>query len=336
MHHLSLLKGNDSDKKICAEEAKKESEKSKKTSIKIGPWDVTRKVFSTLEHKGMSLMDKSDLFFHDYSMGPLFVQENYLLSSPDAAKFDRKKTMLLTSKAADSICHGDLVEKTIRSNNAWSLLPTEAMFASVIPGEYMEGQLHGQIQFPQWLGKYSKQNKCDRILQELESHMRLSASIGKSALNMDFAQHLRDAITKPMAQEGSEGVAEAVKAMEFYALTREDLDNLLEVMTWPDSVDPFKAVESKVKAAFTRAYNKEVVLPYARVGNPVKRGKAVASDDILVGAEDEEENDEGDEDNIDSDAMIKAKKPSARGKAATAKESKPSQSKKGKGKGKKY
>ena len=62
------------------------------------------------------------------------MQENYLLAVPEEANFDKKKTMLLTSKAADSIAMGDCVEKLIRSNNAWTLLPTEAIFASVIPG----------------------------------------------------------------------------------------------------------------------------------------------------------------------------------------------------------
>lgn len=47
------------------------------------------------------------------------------------------------------------------------------MFSSVIPGEYMSGHLSGQIQFPSWFGKYSKQNKFNRILQELQSHTRL-------------------------------------------------------------------------------------------------------------------------------------------------------------------
>lgn len=31
-------------------------------------------------------MDKSDLFFQDYSMGPLFTQENYLSVVPNAAE----------------------------------------------------------------------------------------------------------------------------------------------------------------------------------------------------------------------------------------------------------
>ena len=64
LHHLSMLKAKN--EKLEAKDGKKEAESSKKTSIKMGPWDVTRKVFSKNEHKDMSLMDKSDLFFHDY------------------------------------------------------------------------------------------------------------------------------------------------------------------------------------------------------------------------------------------------------------------------------
>lgn len=86
---------------------------------------------------------------------------------------DPKATMDLVSKAADSFCDGDLASGAIRSRNAWNLLPVQAMFSSVIPGEYMSGYMSGQPQFPTWFGKYSKQNKFDRILQELQMHTRL-------------------------------------------------------------------------------------------------------------------------------------------------------------------
>jgi len=103
LHHLSLLKGDEktSSEKMSKEEAKKEVERCKKTSIKIvrvnecvenktlpfkGPFDVVRKVFSSGEQKEMSLMDKSDLFFHDYSLSPLFNQEMYLHVEPKTAR----------------------------------------------------------------------------------------------------------------------------------------------------------------------------------------------------------------------------------------------------------
>ena len=47
--------------------------------------------------------------------------------------------MHLVSKAADSIAHGDLIEKGIKSGMNWGLLPTAAVFCSVLPGEYVEG-----------------------------------------------------------------------------------------------------------------------------------------------------------------------------------------------------
>lgn len=57
-----------------------------KKDLKLGPWDVIRKVFSAEDHKTMSINDKSDLFFHDYSLAPLFVQQTYLTVAPNVPK----------------------------------------------------------------------------------------------------------------------------------------------------------------------------------------------------------------------------------------------------------
>ena len=232
LNHLSILAKTEG-QSITSEQAKREASKSKK-DFKIGPWDVVRRVFSAEEHKGMSIGDKVGLFFQDYSFGPLFVQENYPLVVPHAAKGDSKKTLDLLARTADCMSVTDLIEKTIRSQNAWNLLPVEAMFASVIPGQLMEGHIGGQIQFPSWLGKNSRQNKMDRLLQELQIHMRLRISGSKRAVNLDYLPLLVDAIVGPLKREGSSGVESAVRAMENYDLMREDLDSLLEVAQWPN------------------------------------------------------------------------------------------------------
>lgn len=54
--------------------------------LKLGPWEVIRKVFSAEEHKNMTIHDKSDLFFYDYSIAPLFVQQNYLVVQPSGQR----------------------------------------------------------------------------------------------------------------------------------------------------------------------------------------------------------------------------------------------------------
>ena len=239
--------------------------------------------------------------------------------------------MVLVSKAADSFCDGDLVEKVIRSNNSWSLLPTEAMFASVIPGEYMSGFVSGQIQFPSWLGKNSKTSKMDRITQELQIHTRLSSGLSKTALNQDFSEHLKNSIINPMiGSQGQEGVQKAVEVMKNYSLLREDLDNLVELTMWEGFEDRMKSIESKVKAAFTRSYNKEIVLPYAtNIGAIAKKAKVAIQEPGLEEEEDlENSEDEKDENNIELDSMIKAKK--AKKSMETEKTKSDSKEKKGK------
>ena len=142
LNHLSMVRANgvEGGGKMEVDQAKKDVPMSKKTSIKVGPWDVCKMVFNTENHKTMSLKDKSDLYFHDYNLAGLFVQENYLQAKPAAANGDKKKLMQLVSKAADSMAEGDLVEKVIRSNMNWGLLPTAALFCSVVPGDYMSGE----------------------------------------------------------------------------------------------------------------------------------------------------------------------------------------------------
>ena len=61
-----------------------------------GPFDVCRKVLAGGEEAAkMTLNDKSDLFFQDYSFGPLFVQENYITCTPYAARLGSMRTPTL-------------------------------------------------------------------------------------------------------------------------------------------------------------------------------------------------------------------------------------------------
>nr|XP_042141348.1 replication factor C subunit 1 [Peromyscus maniculatus bairdii] len=251
-------------KALTYDQAKADSQRAKK-DIKLGPFDVARKVFAAGEETAhMSLMDKSDLFFHDYSIAPLFVQENYLHVKPVAAGGDMKKHLMLISRAADSICDGDLVDSQIRSKQNWSLLPTQAIYASVLPGELMRGYMTQFPSFPSWLGKYSSTGKHDRIVQDLALHMSLRTYSSKRTVNMDYLSHIRDALVRPLASQGVEGVQHVVTLMDTYYLMREDFENIMEVSSWGGQPSPFSRLDPKVKAAFTRAYNKEVHLtPYS-------------------------------------------------------------------------
>ncbi|XP_071552942.1 replication factor C subunit 1 [Panulirus ornatus] len=301
LHHLSVWSSNQ--QTLNVDDMKTEAERAKK-DLKKGPWDVCKAVFSESELKKMSIHDKSGLFFHDYSIAPLFVQENYPKVVPHIAKGNRRITLEQLAKTASSLADGDLIEKTIRSSNAWSLLPTQAMFSSVFPGEYMCGHLAAQIEFPRWLGNNSRRNKFDRLMQELQMHMRVKISGSKLDVGMDYCKSVRNSITTPLAEQGVDGVHEAVKVMNSYDLLREDMEALLELSQWPGMKDPMSKVESKVKAAFTRTYNKESHLsPFAAPTVTKKKKRGAGEED-----DDEEEEEEDEEEDITASAMIKVKK----------------------------
>uniref|UniRef100_A0A671NQB6 Replication factor C subunit 1 n=1 Tax=Sinocyclocheilus anshuiensis TaxID=1608454 RepID=A0A671NQB6_9TELE len=330
LHNLSMWSAKD--KVMTYDQAKADANNAKK-DMKLGPFDVCRKVFASGEETAhMSLIDKSDLFFHDYSLAPLFVQENYLHVRPAAAGGNLKNHLVLLSKTADSICDGDLVDKQIRSRQAWSLLPTQAIYASVLPGELMRGYMSQFPTFPSWLGKFSSAGKHRRIIQELASHMSLKTLSSKEAINLDYLPYLRSAILEPLQSQGSEGASQSVKLMDDYDIIKEDVDNMMEISMWGGQPDPYSKLDSKVKAAFTRAYNKESHLtPYSL--QVVKKSRKGAVDPELIGELESESQfqEEEEDDGVTADAMIKQKKAKP---AKDVKQEKPGASGKGKGRGK--
>ncbi|XP_026809909.1 replication factor C subunit 1 [Rhopalosiphum maidis] len=284
-----------------------------KKYIKMGPWDVVRKVFSAEEHKSMNITDKCDLFFYDYNISPLFVQENYLAAVPHDVEGPKWKTFERYSLAADSIRIGDIVSAKIRSTNNWSLLPAQAIFSSYCPGEFLRGHVSKQINFPAWLGKFSKGNKMNRLLQELQIHTRIRLSASKEAINLDYLNTLRDKILKPLIDEGSDGVHKSLEFMNHYHLVKDDVESLNELSSWPGHKDLMSDIPAKVKSAFTRAYNKS-----APTFNITKKNKKAI--DNVEGLGDEQEiddiTDDEDEEDITNDALIMVKKKASK-KAAS-------------------
>lgn len=144
---------------------------------------------------------------------------------------------------------------------------------------------------------------------------------------------------KPLRDRGADGVDEALSVLKEYRLLREDIDSLIELTTWPGKKNPMDSIEGKVKAALTRAYNKEVT-PYTYTANAaIKKKKSdKANDDFESGYGDDDEagldgSDEEENDSVESDVLIKAKKkPTSTKSSDGASTSKKAGSSRGKGK----
>ena len=251
--------------------------------------------------------------------------------------------MASVARAADALSFGDLIEKSIRSQNNWSLLPLQSCFSVAIPSYQISGCLMAMPMFPSFMGKLSNYNKRQRLLQELKIHMNLKISGSKTALALDYLEPLRDAILRKMTKEDIEATVEFLNS---YYLRKEDLDSIMELSIYGSQDDPFGKIDSKKKAALTRALNQSSeLLPYATQNPAAKKNriKLAASSDMIDGAEDGDEDvidnsalDDGeedqkseDEDDPETDGMIQkvVKKPGKK-EAASAASKKPSQNKK--------
>ncbi|VDD82633.1 unnamed protein product [Mesocestoides corti] len=314
-------------------------------NLRLGPFEVIRKVFHPeTDGKTASFAESMDLFFQDYSIGPLFVQENYVNVRPLAANGNLFRTLDLLAKASEDIATGDIVGRTIQSTGAgaWSLLPVQAVFSCLRPGRFLRGPLPGGpggVSFPSWFGKNSTQGKNSRILSELSRHMRLSTHGGATdprCLLMDYLGPLAVRLSAPL-KEGD--VNTVIETLDAYKLLREDMDNIMDLTSWQGRSSLMKAIDSKaccpvllaywalhllhnVKAALTRSYNKSVhILPYATSSGTSGKRKARATEGTLEDDEakqllgEDSESASGDE---DPEILKVSKKPSKKSTTASS------------------
>lgn len=59
---------------------------------------------------------------------------------------------------------------------------------------------------------------------------------------------------QPLIRNGTEGVPQALAALQNYDLVKEDLESLLELSQWPDKKDPMSLIESKVSINYNNTY----------------------------------------------------------------------------------
>lgn len=153
----------------------------------------------------------------------------------------------------------------------------------------------------------------------------------RQAVNLDYLYYLRQALLSPLQRSGAEGASEAVQILDDYQLIKEDVDSIMEISVWGNQPDPYSKLDSKVsrsdgnipsathvqiftcqhllqvKAAFTRAYNKEVHLtPYSLLA--VKKSRRGGGGESEVGGEgmdNQTQESEDEEESLQTDAMIK-------------------------------
>ena len=230
--------------------------------VVLKPWDICQKLIGG----GMfgpaskaTLNEKIELYFNDHEFSYLMIQENYIRSKPN--QLDSKgyspqehqlKTLELFEKAADSISRGDLVDRMIHGpQQHWSLMPTHAVFSTVLPSSYVAGSFMGQTTFTSWLGNNSKYGKLSRYVREIHAHMRLKTSGDHNEIRQQYLPVLWEKLIKRLSVDGKDAVDDVIELMDSYYLTKDDFDYIKELGLGECDEEKWK-IETQAKATFTR------------------------------------------------------------------------------------
>lgn len=318
---INLLSTVSKTQKEIGANSMKEVREGWSKQVVLKPFDIAGRLLSLgiwIAPK-LTIDDKLSLYFSDFDFSPLMIQENLLITKPRLPG----KPLNHVAQAADDISLSDTVNSLIRSGEQqWSLLPFHGIMSTVKPSYEVAGQVLGRLNFSSWLGQNSKQMKYQRMLQELQYHTRVRTSTTKQELRLDYLDTLWEKISKPINELGSDGLDEAIEVMDDYYLTKEDLDNIGEMINKEMKLD------KNTKAAFTRKYNAAIhpTIIY-KTGNSLGVGgrkaaapKADFEDVIDDDMEDVPDDDEGeDSDKIDKkDKLIKLKPAKSKARARSS------------------
>lgn len=192
------------------------------------------------------------MFFIDYDLVPLLVQENYLNSANKTTDLKQLRRM---AKASHSIAKSDTMNLLVRRDQNWKLLDAVGFTSSVFPC-YLLSEFCGFAKFPEFYGKFSSSKKMQREVKELKAAMMEHVSGNSEAIKFDYAPALLNLLKVQMVNSDEESFGRALEIYEHYGLTPELVkEHLVDLIYNPAKKDLMEGVETKSKASFTRLYN---------------------------------------------------------------------------------
>ncbi|KAG5517231.1 hypothetical protein RHGRI_037851 [Rhododendron griersonianum] len=251
----------------------------------ISPFTAVDKLFGFNGGK-LRMDERINLSMSDPDLVPLIIQENYINYRPSSVGKDDDgiKRLKSIARAAESIADGDIINVQIRRYRQWQLSQTGTLASCIIPAALLHGQreileqdavivdyhswnklllfLQGERNFNRfggWLGKNSTMGKNLRLLEDMHVHLLASrgSGLGRTTLRVDYLTLLLKQLIDPLrVLPKDEAVEKVVEFMDFYSISQEDFDSMVEMSKFKGHPNPLDGIQPAVKAALTKAYNK--------------------------------------------------------------------------------
>ena len=273
LNHLQLIKT--SGKRMDAKGQKDES---------MDPFQVVKGLFTSSVARSWDHGKRNELFFMDYDLIPLLVQQNY---SKCIEKVTDPRALLAMKKANEFITFGDVIGRSIHTDNQWALLPEYGTVSTVAPSFACNNVLTFP-EFPSWLGKQSSAGKNNRLIRELRSMIGTVSTCTSRNLKLSgYSDVLYEVLVGRLASP--EGIKETIAMLDELGVPKDSLFEVLSETRFSWQLDPYSKVDSKTKASLTRTYNSGNHLVRAGNADSIKQGKKSSAKQSVSDESDKEQ-----------------------------------------------
>ena len=291
INHLQLIKTS----------GKSQAGKGQKDET-MGPFEVVKGLFTSTTAKTWDYAKRNELFFLDYDLTPLLVQQNYLRC---VDKITDPRVLPAMRKANEFITLGDVIGRAIHQDSQWALLPEYGTMSTVAPAFACNNAL-AYPDFPAWLGKQSTFGKNSRLFKELRTMTgTLTTCTARNVKLSGYADVLYETLVGQLGNP--DGIKATIHMLDELGVTKDSLFEVLSETRFNWQTDPYAKIDSKTKSALTRTYNSGNHVLRAGGAENVKAAKKGA----VTTAHAKQRNDFGDEDDFEDPPEVEDDQPAS-------------------------
>lgn len=96
------------------------------------PFDTAKRLLTQTEASNCNLNDRMDLYFIDYDLMPLYMEENYIAALLSQSR-QHKHPEAVVASVADCFAFADVMSVKMRKDGFWGLLGDIGLYSSVVP-----------------------------------------------------------------------------------------------------------------------------------------------------------------------------------------------------------
>ena len=247
LNYLDLISRNDNldfnyDKNKC-DNFKKDK------SVSITSFDVAKLLLTKSEIMKLNFNQRLDLFFIDFDLIPNLIYENF----PNTITKDNNKIYNIEKLCdiTENISFSDIIEKRIKSNNEWILLPNKGIHSVIIPST-LSCSFCSYPKFPEFYSKISKMRKTKRQIKDLKNIFPFYSNY---SIKNELSTLLFKIIIEILNEKGKDGIDEIINIFTIYKMTLMQFKDSLFDLQSDNTQKIYNKINPSIKTYFTKKLN---------------------------------------------------------------------------------